>query len=288
MLTAVVIAAAAAEIGFRYGQASILPGSLSARFVTAIEAIFKEDRKLLEAADQKFQAQMDVFAGRVGEIQAELLRLNALGGRLVEMAGLSAEEFDFENPVSIGGPAGAGVRETRSELARKIIDLPELIHDRLRKLEQLEQAIMEKGLKKQAMPFGWPVRSGYISSGFGYRIHPIFKKNYFHEGVDFASKRGTPIFASADGVVIYSGQQSGYGRIVKIRHMDGMVTCYAHNQANLVKPGDLVKKGQIIAKLGSSGRSTGPHVHFEVRENDKAIDPMSYIGFAPHKRQKGS
>lgn len=289
VIAAVVIAAAAAGIGFRYGQMSVLSESLSARFVTALKAIFDEDRKILEEADRKFQVQMDVFAGRVGEIQAELLRLNALGGRLVEMAGLSAAEFDFENPVPIGGPVGMrGVRETEAELTEKIIKLPELIDDRKRKLEQLEQAIMEKGLRKQAMPSGWPVRSGYISSGFGNRMHPILRKPHFHAGVDFAGKPGAPIFASADGVVIYSGQQSGYGNVVEIRHMDGLVTCYAHNQANLVAQGDLVKKGQVIARLGSSGRSTGPHVHFEVRKNDKPINPMTYIeSAAPHKRNDG-
>lgn len=213
-------------------------------------------------------------------MQAELLRLNALGGRLVEMAGLNVAEFGFEKPVPIGGPADVqGSRETGAELTKKIINLPALINDRRRKLEQLEQAIMEKGLRKHATPSRWPVRSRYISSGFGRCMHPIFKKPFFHKGVDFAGKPGAPIFAAADGVVIASEMQSGYGRVVEIRHMDGLVTCYAHNQKNLVKPGDLVKEGQVIAKLGSCGRSTGPHVHFEVRKNGTAINPMNYIGY---------
>lgn len=146
---------------------------------------------------------------------------------------------------------------------------------------------MEKGLGRHAIPSGWPVRSGYITSWFGYRMHPILKKYHLHSGVDFAGKRGTPIFATADGVVIFSGSESGYGRIVKIRHMNGLVTCYAHNQKNLVKKGSLVKKGQIIAKLGSSGRSTGPHVHFEVRRHGKATNPMRYVGANSYRKGGG-
>jgi len=285
---AAVIAAAAAGIGFRYGQVSAIADSLPARFIVVLEAIFEEDRKILEKEGRRFQAQLDVFAGRVGEMQAELLRLNALGGRLVRMARLNSAEFDFESPVPVGGPADVrGTRETGSELAKEIINLPAFIDDRKRKLEQLELAIMEKGLKKQATPSGWPIRSGYISSGYGRRTHPILKESYFHKGVDFAGQPGTPIFATADGVVIYSDEAPGYGLVVEIRHMDGLVTCYAHNQENLVKEGDLVKRGQIIARLGSSGRSTGPHVHFEVRKDGETINPMSYIGTGPNKRSGG-
>jgi murein DD-endopeptidase MepM/ murein hydrolase activator NlpD len=153
-----------------------------------------------------------------------------------------------------------------------------LISDRQRKLVELEKAIMEKDLKKHAIPSSWPVRSGYITSKFGYRNHPIYRKSRFHAGVDFAGKRGTPVLATADGVVTFSGWQSGYGRLVEIRHVDGLKTLYGHNQKNLVKEGDMVKKGETIAKLGSTGRSTGPHVHFEVRKNGRAVNPLKYVG----------
>jgi len=248
--------------------------------VPVFKAMLEEEHERLEAVRRESQAQLDVFAGRVGELQAEILRLNALGGRLVEMTGLDAEEFDFESPPPLGGPTDTrAISEiSSSELLRGMTDLSDLINDRRHKLKQLEQIIIERGLGEHAIPSGWPVRSGYISSGFGYRMHPILKRDHLHTGVDFAGKRGTPIVATADGVVIFSGSELGYGRIVKIRHMNGLVTCYAHNQKNLVKKGDLVKKGQVIAKLGSSGRSTGPHVHFEVRRHGKAINPMRYIG----------
>jgi len=284
-----VLVTAAAGVGFWYSRASAPSSLMSPQMVPVFEAMLKGEREGLEVARQEFQTQLDVFAGRVGELQAEILRLNALGGRLVEMAGLDAEEFDFENSPPLGGPADA--RATNkidlSELLRGMTDLSDLVNDRRHKLKQLEQIIMEKGLGRHAIPSGWPVRSGYITSGFGYRMHPILKKYHLHSGVDFAGKRGTPIFATADGVVIFSGSESGYGRVVKIRHMNGLVTCYAHNQKNLVKKGSLVKKGQIIAKLGSSGRSTGPHVHFEVRRHGKAINPMRYVGANSYRKGGG-
>jgi len=257
--------------------------------VPVFEAMLKGEREKLEATRRESQAQINVFAGRVGELQAEILRLNALGGRLVEMTGLDAEEFDFENSPPLGGPADARATDEIDllKLLREMTGLPDLINDRRHKLKQLERIIMEKGLGKHAIPSGWPVRSGYITSGFGYRMHPILKKYHLHSGVDFAGKRGTPIFATADGVVIFSGSESGYGRIVKIRHVNGLVTCYAHNQKNLVKKDDLVKKGQIIARLGSSGRSTGPHVHFEVRRYGKAVNPMSYVGANSYRKGGG-
>jgi murein DD-endopeptidase MepM/ murein hydrolase activator NlpD len=249
--------------------------------VAELEAMFEKERKALEEAKQESEAHLDAVAGRIGEMQAEILRLNALGERLVEMADLDAEEFDFENPPAVGGPddESAALKETSlAELMDDMTDVRGLISDRERKLTQLEQSIMERDLKKHATPSGWPVSSGYITSKFGYRKHPIYKRSKFHAGVDFASKRGTPVLATADGVVAFSGWQSGYGRLVEVRHMDGLVTRYAHNQKNLVKEGDLVKKGDTIAKLGSTGRSTGPHVHFEVRKNGKAVNPLKYVG----------
>jgi len=284
-----VLVAAAAGVGFWYGRASVPSSLVSEQMVPVFEAMLEEERRTLETARRESQAQLDVLAGRIGELQAEILRLNALGGRLVETAGLDAEEFDFESSPPLGGPVNARVTNTidLSELLREVTDLSVLINDRRHKLKQLERMIVEEGLGKHAIPSGWPVRSGYITSGFGYRMHPILKKYHLHSGVDFAGKRGAPIFATADGIVIFSGWESGYGRIVKIRHMDGLVTCYAHNQKNLVEKGDLVKRGQTIAKLGSSGRSTGPHVHFEVRRHGKAINPMSYVGASSYRKGGG-
>jgi hypothetical protein len=284
--TATAVAAAAGGAGYWYGQESASKQIESSQTIATLETMFEQERKTLDAAGQESEAQLDAFAGRVGEMQAEILRLNALGERLVEMADLDAEEFDFENPPAIGGPDDAGLtRDTSySELMLDMTDMLSLISDRKRKLKQLELSIMEKDLKEHATPSGWPVRSGYISSKFGYRKHPIYRKAKFHAGIDFASKRGEPVLATADGVVTYSGWRSGYGRLVELRHVDGLVSRYAHNQKNLVKQGEMVKKGQTIAKLGSTGRSTGPHVHFEVRKDGEAVNPLKYVGKKPHKK----
>jgi murein DD-endopeptidase MepM/ murein hydrolase activator NlpD len=280
IFTVTAMVAGAGAGGFWYGQSRLQHQQVSTEAVSELETLFERERKALDEVKQESDAQLDAFAGRVGEMQAEVLRLNALGERLVQMADLDAEEFDFKNPPAVGGPDDIlDTKETSlAELAAELTDMLGLISDRKRKLTQLEQAIMEKDLKKHATPSGWPVRSGYITSKFGYRKHPTRKRSHFHTGVDFASKRGTPVIAVADGVVAFSGWQSGYGRMVELRHMDGLKTRYAHNQKNLVKEGEMVKKGQTIAKLGSTGRSTGPHVHFEVRKDGRAINPLKYVG----------
>ena len=286
VLTVSAVVSGAAGAGYWYGQASAPQLTVPTETVAELESMFEDERKALDEAKHESVAQLDAFTGRVGAMQAEIMRLNALGERLVEMADLDVEEFDFENAPPIGGPDDdiLATKETSlAELAGDLTDMLGLISDRERKLTQLEKAIMEKDLKKHATPSGWPVRSGYITSKFGYRNHPIYRRAKFHAGVDFAGKKGTPVLATADGVVAFSGWQSGYGRMVEIRHMDGLKTRYAHNQKNLVTEGDMVKKGQAIAELGSTGRSTGPHVHFEVRKNGKAVNPLKYVGKSKSK-----
>jgi hypothetical protein len=236
----------------------------------------------ISSADPSASDDIDAIVARVGAMQAELLRLNALGERLVQMSGLNPEEFDFQNPPPQGGAEEGPARDyTIREIASELGSMVSLVQDRERKLEVIQGVIMEKDLTAHAMPSGWPVRTGYITSRFGFRVHPIRKKRLFHEGVDFASPRGTPILAVADGVVTFSGTQNGYGRIVDIRHVNGLVTRYAHNQENLVTEGQMVRQGQKIATVGSSGSSTGPHLHFEVIKDGKAVDPFLYIDSQP-------
>jgi murein DD-endopeptidase MepM/ murein hydrolase activator NlpD len=201
------------------------------------------------------------------------------------MSGLNPEEFDFQSPPPQGGPdEGSPVQDyTIQEIASELGSVVSLLKDRKRKLEILEEAIMEKDLTVQSVPSGWPVRSGYITSNYGMRVHPTKRRRIFHEGVDFAAPRGTPIVAVADGVVIYSGTRSGYGRVVDIRHVNGLVTRYAHNQANLVQEGQRVRQGQKIATVGSTGTATGPHVHFEVLKNGQHQNPLRYAGDTPSR-----
>ncbi len=221
---------------------------------------------------------VNTLAVRLGAMQAELLRLNALGERLVRMSGLNPEEFDFVNPPPQGGPEQGPVRDyTIKELATELSSMVNLIQDRQRKLDMLDDVIPQTELLTQSAPTSWPVHFGYISSPFGFRVHPIRKARMMHEGVDFASARGAPIKAVADGVVIYSGRRNGYGNVIDVQHGNGLVTRYAHNTTNLVDNGQRVRRGQQIATVGATGTATGPHVHFEVRVDDHPVDPMPYL-----------
>lgn len=274
-----VVAAAAGGAGFWFGQGFALGRSPASMTVAYLEQMFQRERVALEEVKQESLSHLDALGGRLGQLQAEILRLNALGGRLVQMAGLSDEEFDFDNPPAMGGPEPSESTDaTATELTEEINDLFSELQDRNQKLTLLEQLIMERDLDDQIMPAGSPVLSGFITSKFGYRKDPINRKGSFHAGVDFAGKRGSPIIAVADGLVVYADTRNGYGRTVEIRHGNGLVTRYAHNQKLLVKEGDLVEQGQVIAKLGSTGRSTGPHLHFEVLEDGKQVNPMKYVG----------
>jgi murein DD-endopeptidase MepM/ murein hydrolase activator NlpD len=230
--------------------------------------------------------EIGAIAARLGEMRTELMRINALGERLVQVSGLDPDEFDFVNAPPRGGPETAMARDyTIKELADELSTLVVLVQDRERKLDRLADQILEqKPRVASAQLSGWPVRSGYISSPYGFRVHPVRNTRQFHEGVDFATKRGSPIQAVADGLVVFSGRRNGYGNLVDIRHRDGLVTRYAHNSANLVREGELVRQGQQIATVGSTGTATGPHVHFEVIRNGRAVDPMPYLRSRPTQR----
>jgi murein DD-endopeptidase MepM/ murein hydrolase activator NlpD len=196
----------------------------------------------------------------------------------VKMSGLDPQEFDFQGPPPQGGPEDGVVRDyTIKELADELSSVVSMVQDRQRKLDIIQGVIVEKSVAAQALPSGWPVRAGYVSSNYGFRIHPIRHRRMFHEGVDLACRRGAPISTVADGVVVFSGTKRGYGRVVDILHLDGLVTRYAHNSTNLVTEGEMVRQGDVIGTVGSSGSATGPHVHFEVRRGNRAVNPMPYL-----------
>ncbi|NBC14870.1 MAG: peptidoglycan DD-metalloendopeptidase family protein [Gammaproteobacteria bacterium] len=277
----VIMAAAlvAGGIGFWLGKYRIAEADLAAAARTAPPPA--ADPSAARAA-----ADIDAVAARVGALQAEIMRINALGQRLVEMAGLDEEEFDFANPAPAGGPDEAVLRKTSVEnVEQDLAKVLSELDDRKRKLVLLETLIMERDLKRHSTPEGWPLRiGGVVTSKFGYRRHPITGRRSMHKGIDIAAKHGTDIVAMADGIVIFSGRKGGYGKIVEVRHANGLETRYAHNHRNLVTEGDMVRKGQVIAKLGSTGRSTGPHIHFEVRRNGEAVNPMQYLDLSKKSR----
>lgn len=216
-------------------------------------------------------AEDDLLAQHVGRIEANLTRINALGERLVQSASLDPQEFNFEHDVGLGGPTHLNLSTLKS--------LEAALERRYVQLSALEQAIQDR-IGKLELSFtgeGRVVAKGWISSFFGYRYDPFTGRKVWHSGVDIAGKEGAPIRALAGGIVSYSARKGGYGHLVEIKHANGLSTRYGHTKAILVKSGQVVCKGETIALLGSSGRSTGPHLHLEVHKDGKAVDPGLYF-----------
>lgn len=254
-------------------------GSDELNYVTDWQGEMRLQQAELDAARESARANLDALALRVGQIQAQMLRLDALGQRLVNKADIDREEFDFDSLPATGGPQEPE-RLAPTELEDFIATLDELdasLEDRSNKLTVLETLLMDRSLSERLMPSGRPVDVGWLSSKFGKRADPFTGKQDFHKGMDFAAKEGAEVLAVGDGVVTWSDKRSGYGNLVEINHGNGYVTRYGHNKSNLVEVGDTVKKGQQIAMIGSTGRSTGPHVHFEVLRNGKSVNPAKYI-----------
>ncbi len=246
-------------------------------------AVWQEDidthRQSLQRLQEEADADINALSSRVGVLQAHVMRLDALGRKLVTMADIDTGEFDFnQSPASVGGP------ETQSnqnfepdELAMAIERLNQELNDRENQLSVLENLVLSQNLQDEVQPSGRPILKGWISSYYGMRTHPLSGKREMHKGMDFAGKMGGPVIAVAKGVVTYAGKRWGYGNVVDIAHGNGYTTRYAHNSKILVSVGDKVEKGFQIAEIGSSGRSTGPHVHFEVIKNGVEIDPLRFI-----------
>ena len=231
----------------------------------------------LARIEQDADDQVATLATRVGRMQAQLIRLDALGKQLTEVAKLKRGEFDFEQPPAVGGPEIAGEGPVVPALDAMLDTMDAQIDDRRRQLTALQNLIMTRELASQIVPGGRPVMQGWISSYFGHRADPFTGRNAFHRGLDFAGPAGAEVVAVASGVVTYSKERFGYGKCVEINHGNGYVTRYAHNQRLLVALGETVQKGQAIAQIGSTGRSTGPHLHFEVLKQGRAVDPMSFV-----------
>lgn len=218
------------------------------------------------------------YAKQTGTLQARVARLEALGSRLAEMADFT--EFDFNTAPAFGGPEEK--TPTKNALTQvNVLDisrqLTRHLQQREAELKAIESLLADKQIHKDTYLAGKPVDTGWLTSGFGKRIDPFNGRAAWHNGVDYTSQEGTDIRAVASGIVMWSGDRTGFGNMVEIDHGDGFVTRYAHNKNNDVAVGDVVSKGQIIAQMGSTGRSTGNHVHFEVLKQGKAVDPIQYI-----------
>ncbi|ALN87513.1 peptidase M23 family protein [Lysobacter capsici] len=222
------------------------------------------------------QREINALAARMGELQAEANRLNALGERLTRIGQLQDGEFDFDKPVGVGG-AGPVRDMAKPELNAGMDKLASQFKASGEQLSVLESLLFNRQIDMNAVPSRAPIANSYITSGFGGRADPFNGGAAFHKGIDFEADVGDPVLAVADGVVSYSGVRSGYGNVVEIDHGNGYVTRYAHNSRLLMKVGELVRAGQEIAKAGSSGRSTGAHVHFEVWESGRVVNPVKFL-----------
>ena len=249
-------------------------------YVTVLQDITRRQQQQIAAARSEAQADIDALTLRIGQMQAQMLRLNALGERLVNRGDLDAGEFDFSSAPAVGGPHNPleSDSSTYPDLLSMLEQLGAELEDREQKLSVLETVLMNRSLRERVMPSGRPVEDGWLSSKYGKRSDPFTGKQDFHKGLDFAGKKGSTVVAVGDGVVTWSGRRTGYGNLIEISHGNGYVTRYAHNQSHLVELGETVRKGQQIALMGSSGRATGPHVHFEVLRDGKTVNPAKYIG----------
>jgi murein DD-endopeptidase MepM/ murein hydrolase activator NlpD len=238
-----------------------------------------EQKDELAQIERNVQQQVDALTLRLGEMQGRLLRLDALGQRFVESGLVASDEFDFDQPAAVGGPEDSldGESYTAPELTGMIDQLAKRIEDREQQLRMLDMVTSRQKLEKELYVQGRPITWGWLSSKYGYRSDPFTGKRTWHAGVDLAGKDGSDIIAVAGGVVTYADERYGYGNLVEVDHGDGLLTRYAHAKAIKVKVGDVVQKGQVLALMGSTGRSTGPHVHFEVIRNGKSENPETYI-----------
>ncbi|WP_228062480.1 MULTISPECIES: M23 family metallopeptidase [Lysobacter] len=229
----------------------------------------------IDSAQADAQREINALAARLGELQAEANRLNALGKRLTRIGQLQDGEFDFNEPVGMGG-VGPVEDMPKGELDQGLSELGEQFRASGEQLSVLESLLFNRQLDMNAVPSREPIES-YITSNFGHRADPFRGGRAFHKGIDFKANVGDPVMAVADGVVSFSGVRSGYGNTIEIDHGNGYVTRYAHNSRLSLKVGGLVRAGEEVAKAGSSGRSTGAHVHFEVWQNGQAVNPKKFL-----------
>ena len=249
---------------------------------TSRESFISEQELEFTKIKIKINSELKGMLNKVAELQSRLIRLDALGEKIAINSNFDNGEFDFSRTPGIGGLVleddnSSSVSKSEATLSILMDSLSSQIEKSEYQLNILDKQLFSKEFNMNSFIAGKPVLSGWMSSKFGNRIDPFSGKPSWHNGVDFAGKFGDEVIAVASGVVVFSGKKNGYGNLIEINHGNGYVTRYAHNQSHLVVPGDIVEKGQIIAKMGSSGRSTGPHVHFEILRNNKNINPERYI-----------
>ncbi|MCP3870538.1 MAG: peptidoglycan DD-metalloendopeptidase family protein [Gammaproteobacteria bacterium] len=266
-------------LGYVTGVQGFAAAQDEASLASLLNEQMLKQRKELKETRQQTRAHLDALSLRMGSLQSQILRLDALGERLASAGSLDLEEFNFGQVPARGGlenPDSASSVEL-FELLSDMEKLSRTLEDREYKLDVMESLLLRSRVSEALTPAGKPVEKGWVSSGYGYRKDPFSGKKTFHRGVDIAGKKNSEVFAVASGIVTEAGPKTGYGYLAEIRHAAGYTTRYAHNSKIFVETGDLISKGDRIGLMGSTGRSTGPHVHFEVARNGKSLNPLKYL-----------
>ncbi|HYG55959.1 MAG TPA: M23 family metallopeptidase [Burkholderiales bacterium] len=233
-----------------------------------------------ERARAFVQQNLNAMAVKLGEMQAQLTRLDALGERLSSLAGFRPQDFRFSEAPGLGGAAPTLLPPQNlslNDFADKLSTLSRNVESRADLLGVLEAQLFEQAVKKKLLPTMMPVSAPFNASGFGRRVDPFTGQWAMHEGIDFLADQGSPIVAAAGGVVMFAGFHPQYGNMIDLDHGNDLVTRYAHASKLFVKEGDVVQRGRKIAEVGSTGRSTGPHLHFEVRYRGAAQNPTRFL-----------
>ena len=260
--------------GFMLRQSSIVDAAVIENWRVKIQ----EQDAVVEELQTDSVARRQAVGRQIADMQARLWRMEALASYMHESSGLPQDEFDFDAQVSQGGPINPEAEVLNVQnLDSKLANLSERLKQRETELSILDQVLMGVYTQKGAMPAGAPIVKGWMSSPFGERVDPISGKKAWHEGMDFAGANGSDVVAVANGIVVFSGRRDGYWLMVEISHGENLRTRYGHHQELLVQAGQSVKRGDVIGLMGSSGRSTGPHVHFEVLKSGKPVNPARYV-----------
>lgn len=267
-----------AGVGFMAAMYTVNPRDAAMRELSALRAQINEQKQDLGTVEDAGRRDLDALALQIGQLRAQATRLNALGDRLTQVGKLDDGEFDFASEPALGGPEQV-LGETAAPLpiSADIDNLRAEFERQEAQLQVLENLLLDRKIDNALLPAGMPVGHGYVVSGYGTRTDPITGRQAVHLGVDFDVPLGSDVLAVAEGVVSFSGVRNGYGNVVEIDHGNGYMTRYAHNSRNVVEVGTRVRIGQVVAKVGSTGRSTGPHCHFEVWLNGRPVNPMAYV-----------
>lgn len=246
----------------------------------ASESTVSSNQKIAITATELKKQQLTALTMKLAELQSHVLRLNALGGRLADNANIPEQEFDFNKLPPSGGPSATSGDSSSKSFTQLLFEIRQLeisLNHKENQLTMLESLTLGHHIENTRYLSGRPITKGWLSSYFGLRKDPFNGRPSMHKGIDFAGKEDGEIIATGSGVVSWADDRYGYGLLIEINHGDGLKTRYGHNKKLLVNIGDVVVKGQIIARMGSTGRSTGPHVHYEILRNNKQIDPIKFV-----------